>query len=177
MKHRSGCTVCTVNDPQCCHRSGSNTGACARSFNSTRYFFSKIDSRQNKTQRRPRFDFLWLLNHNGDNRQSCIGIRPKQKGGTAYLATQSTFLAIATPLALIRVYVKSIVVKKFGLDDAVIVSLVSTLVTNTNRKLSETRCKHHGADRAYVHGLSPRGHVTLSSPSEDEVREKRHKPG
>ena len=50
------------------------------------------------------------------------------KGGTAYIATQSTFVAIATLLVFIRVYVRTIVVKKFGLDDAVIVlALVSTL--------------------------------------------------
>ena len=50
------------------------------------------------------------------------------KGGTAYIATQSTFVAIATLLVFIRVYVRTTVVKKFGLDDAVIVlALVSTL--------------------------------------------------
>lgn len=87
------------------------------------------------------------------------------KGGTAYLATQSTFLAIATILAMIMVYVRSIVVKKSGVDDTVVVlALVSTLVTNTNRKRNEIRCKCHGAFGAYVNGLAPRGHVTLSSP-------------
>lgn len=50
------------------------------------------------------------------------------RGGAAYLATQSIFVAIATLLVLTRVYVKTIVVKKFGLDDAVIVlALVSIL--------------------------------------------------
>lgn len=44
-----------------------------------------------------------------------------KKGGVNYLITQSTFVAIATLLVLTRVYVRAIVVKKFGLDDAVIV--------------------------------------------------------
>lgn len=49
-------------------------------------------------------------------------------GGTAYLATQSIFVAIATILVLTRVCVRTIVVKKFGLDDAVIIlALVSIL--------------------------------------------------
>ena len=62
------------------------------------------------------------------------------QGGTAYLATQSTFVAIATLLILIRVYVRTIVVKKFGLDDAVIVlALVSTLFTNLDDKPTYVR--------------------------------------
>lgn len=41
--------------------------------------------------------------------------------------TQSTFVAIASLLVFIRVYVRTVVVKRFGLDDAVIVlALVST---------------------------------------------------
>lgn len=65
---------------------------------------------------------------------------PSNKGGTAYLATQSTFVAIAALLVVTRVYVRTIVVKKFGLDDAVIVlALVNTLLTNTNLKLTEMR--------------------------------------
>ncbi|KAL8747804.1 MAG: hypothetical protein Q9190_000348 [Brigantiaea leucoxantha] len=44
-----------------------------------------------------------------------------KQGGINYLITQSTFVAIATLLVLTRVYVRSIVVKKFGFDDAVIV--------------------------------------------------------
>ena len=56
---------------------------------------------------------------------------PSNKGGTAYLATQSTFVGIATLLVLVRVYVRTIVVKKFGPDDAVIVlALVSAFFTN-----------------------------------------------
>ena len=63
-----------------------------------------------------------------------------KKGGTAYLATQSIFVAIAALLVLIRVYVRSIVVKKFGLDDAVVVlALGSTLFTDTHCKLTEIR--------------------------------------
>lgn len=51
------------------------------------------------------------------------------KGGTAYLATQSIFVAIATLLVVTRVYVKTIVVKKLGLDDAVIVlALILSLI-------------------------------------------------
>lgn len=51
------------------------------------------------------------------------------EGGTAYLATQSIFVAIATLLVVTRVYVKTIVVKKFGLDDAVIVlALILSLI-------------------------------------------------
>jgi len=66
---------------------------------------------------------------------------------------------------MIMVYVRSIVVKKFEVDDTVIgLALVSTLVTITNRKRTEIRCKCHGAFRAYVNGLAPRGHFTLSSP-------------
>lgn len=65
---------------------------------------------------------------------------PNNTGGTAYLATQSTFVAIATLLVLIRVYVRTIVVKKFGLDDAIIVlALVCTLFTGMNNKLTEFR--------------------------------------
>lgn len=65
---------------------------------------------------------------------------PSNKGGTAYLATQSTFVAIATLLVLIRVYVRTVVVKSIGLDDAVIVlALVCTFFTNTNCKLTEIR--------------------------------------
>lgn len=65
---------------------------------------------------------------------------PSNNGGTGYLATQSTFVAIAALLVVIRVYVRTIVVKKFGLDDAVIVlALVNTLLTNTNLKLTEMR--------------------------------------
>ena len=47
---------------------------------------------------------------------------PKQgnEGGPAYIATQSTFVAIATLVVLIRIYVRTFVVKKFGLDDAAI---------------------------------------------------------
>lgn len=52
---------------------------------------------------------------------------PSNKGGIAYLVTQSTFVAIASLLVFIRVYVRTVVVKRFGLDDAVIVlALVST---------------------------------------------------
>lgn len=62
------------------------------------------------------------------------------KGATTYLATQSTFVAIATLLVLIRVYVRTIVVKKFGIDDAVIVlALVRILPDNSNRKLTVIR--------------------------------------
>lgn len=65
---------------------------------------------------------------------------PSNKGGTAYLAIQSTFVAIATLLSLIRVYVRTIVVKKFGLDDAaILLALVSILFTNINRKPTEIR--------------------------------------
>lgn len=54
---------------------------------------------------------------------------PSNKGGTAYLATQSTFVAIATLLVLIRVYVRTVVVKSIGLDDAVIVlALILSLI-------------------------------------------------
>ena len=50
------------------------------------------------------------------------------KGETTYLVTQSISVAIATLLVLTRVYVKTIVVQKFGLDDSVIVlALVSIL--------------------------------------------------
>ena len=45
---------------------------------------------------------------------------PSNPGGTSYLATQSTFVAIATLLVLIRVYVRTFVVKKCGLDDAAV---------------------------------------------------------
>lgn len=56
---------------------------------------------------------------------------PSSNGGNAYLATQSTFVAIATLLVLTRVYVRTIVVKQFGLDDAVIVlAVVSIISTN-----------------------------------------------
>ena len=59
------------------------------------------------------------------------------KGGTAYLATQSIFVAIATILVLTRVYVKTFVVKKFGLDDTVIVlALVSILKLLSAKKNS-----------------------------------------
>ena len=52
----------------------------------------------------------------------------RNKGGTAYLAIQSTTLAIATLLVLVRVFVRTIVVKKFGLDDTVVVlALVSAI--------------------------------------------------
>lgn len=44
-----------------------------------------------------------------------------KEGGVNYLVTQSRFVAIATLLVLARVYVRVIVVKQFGLDDAVIV--------------------------------------------------------
>ena len=65
---------------------------------------------------------------------------PSDKGGSAYLATQATFVAIATLLVLIRVYVRTVVVKKFGLDDAVIVlALVITLFNNIKRKLTDIR--------------------------------------
>lgn len=65
---------------------------------------------------------------------------PSNKGGTAYLATQSTFVAIATLLVLIRVYVRTIIVKKFGLDDAVIVlALVCTIFTKMKHNLTKIR--------------------------------------
>ena len=44
-----------------------------------------------------------------------------KQGGINYLITQSTFVAIATLLVLTRVHVRSLVVKKFGFDDAIIV--------------------------------------------------------
>ena len=54
--------------------------------------------------------------------------KSSDKGGTAYLVAQSVIVAIATLLVLTRVYVKTIVVQKFGLDDAVIIlALVSIL--------------------------------------------------
>ena len=49
-------------------------------------------------------------------------------GNIAYLATQSTFVVIATLLVLTRVYVKTIVVKKFGLDDAAIILALVTVL-------------------------------------------------
>lgn len=54
---------------------------------------------------------------------------PSDKRGTAYLVIQSTFVAIATLLILIRVYVRIVVVRNFGLDDTFIVlALVSSLI-------------------------------------------------
>ena len=65
---------------------------------------------------------------------------PSAGGGIAYLATQSTFVAIATFLVLIRVYVRTIVAKTFGLDDAAIVlALVSILFTSIHRKPTDLR--------------------------------------
>lgn len=53
-------------------------------------------------------------------------------GGSAYIATQSIFVAIATLVVFVRIYVRSFVVKKFGIDDAaVVLALVSILVTQT----------------------------------------------
>ena len=55
---------------------------------------------------------------------------PTSTGGAAYLATQSIFVAIATLLVVVRIYVRSFVVRKFGLDDAVVVlALVGDLPT------------------------------------------------
>ena len=46
---------------------------------------------------------------------------PISTGGAAYLTTQSIFVAVATLLVVVRIHVRSFVVKKFGLDDAVVV--------------------------------------------------------
>lgn len=52
---------------------------------------------------------------------------PSDKGYIAYLVTQSTFVAIASLLVFIRVYVRTVLVKRFGIDDVVIIlALVST---------------------------------------------------
>ena len=37
-----------------------------------------------------------------------------------YLVVQSTFVVVATVLVLVRAYVRTTIVRKFGLDDAVI---------------------------------------------------------
>ena len=55
---------------------------------------------------------------------------PISRGGAAYLATQSIFVGIATLLVVVRIHVRSFVVEKFGLDDAVIVlALVGDMPT------------------------------------------------
>lgn len=49
----------------------------------------------------------------------------KSKVASAWLATQSTCVAIGTLLVLTRIYVRSIIVRKLGLDDILIaISLV-----------------------------------------------------
>lgn len=61
-------------------------------------------------------------------------------GGTAYIATQSTLVAVATLLVLIRVFVRAIVIKHFGIDDAIILlALPNVLFTKIHRKLMEVR--------------------------------------
>ena len=52
------------------------------------------------------------------NRAAPSSERGEKQGGINYLATQSTFVAIATLVILARVYVRTVLVKKFGLDDA-----------------------------------------------------------
>ena len=49
------------------------------------------------------------------------GSSSQKQGATEFLATQTTFVAIATVLVLTRIYVRTVVVKSLGLDDAVIV--------------------------------------------------------
>ena len=62
------------------------------------------------------------------------------QGGTNYVVTQTTFVAIATLLVFVRIYVRTIVVKKFGLDDAVIIlALVSNLYPDTSIKPTRLR--------------------------------------
>lgn len=69
---------------------------------------------------------------------------PSNKGGAAYLATQSTFVTIATLLVLMRIYVRTIVVKKFGLDDTIIVlALVSIFFTEMNHKPTNSDSLSH----------------------------------
>lgn len=65
---------------------------------------------------------------------------PRKSGGIAFLATESAFVGIATLLVLTRVYVRTMVVKNFGPDDAVIVlALVSTFFVHIHRWLIEIR--------------------------------------
>ena len=42
-------------------------------------------------------------------------------GGTNYLATEVPFVSIATLLVVTRIYVRTVIVRKPGLDDALIV--------------------------------------------------------
>ena len=116
--------------------SGLNTAASARSFNSTSHFLPRTHSWQ--ILQRPRFDFVfsshWLAMATASKAASPTD--PGNTGGKNYIATQSTFVAIAALLVFARVYVRTFIVKKFGLDDAVIVlALVSVIFTNINRKL------------------------------------------
>ena len=56
---------------------------------------------------------------------------PSPSLASAFLVTQSTFIAAATLLVLARVYVRSIIVKNVGLDDFfIVVALVDSLATN-----------------------------------------------
>ena len=64
----------------------------------------------------------------------------EKQGPIAFVATQSLFVAIATFLVLTRVYVRLVIVKSFGLDDAVIVlAMVSIFSTKLDRKLTNAR--------------------------------------
>ena len=61
---------------------------------------------------------------------SAATLKKDNKQGSDYLAAQSTFVAIATLAVLIRIYVRTFVVKKFGLDDAAIILAMVVLHLN-----------------------------------------------
>ena len=72
---------------------------------------------------------------------------PSTKGNVDLLIVQSTFVGIAAALTITRVYVRTLVVKRFGLDDASILialvgasSLKLSLETDKDQSLSLVTC-------------------------------------
>ncbi|KAF6224620.1 hypothetical protein HO173_012963 [Letharia columbiana] len=82
---------------------------------------------------------------------------------SVWLATQSTSVAIGTLLVLTRIYIRSIIIKKIGLDDMfIVIGLVIALVVCAMTSLSVHYIQQYFSDRSHGQTVAAISNFTLA---------------